>query len=462
MQVSDLKRRLITSMVAMLLLIIALFGITYAYFTAKVKGNENDKSVEVSAGKLELTYANGNGNIMVENIEPGDDIKEKIFTVENTGDGDIEHYDVILENVVNNLYNFDDMTYTITCESNKGTCNSFEGVFPLYDNPIATNKISVGEVHTYTLKLNYNETNVDQSIDMNKNIEAKVNIRDSEKNYTKLNIYGKTILTDGKETKSLGTLVVDDESRFNGMYSVDLKLTLKNMFNVNDTESLNIAKANYSEYSFDNNVITVMGNEGMQAYAWSAGQIGIMINNKKLKAGNTYTFSFDTTLLEVGKYSKKIQIAVGYNSTETYFNYNKVIDTLELNKKVRSYITFTPKEDVDKITFRLNNNKIAIDLNSFQIEKGDKMTSYSPYIETTYRLYLREPLRCLDDKCDYIDYMNKKVVRCIKSEDGVLSLLDNEVYENIQVYDIDRLVDRNIFVDFNDTNISHIDYAYDR
>ena len=44
MQIDYIKKRLITSMIAILLLVIALFGITYAYFTTRVKENISDKN----------------------------------------------------------------------------------------------------------------------------------------------------------------------------------------------------------------------------------------------------------------------------------------------------------------------------------------------------------------------------------------------------------------------------------
>ena len=207
--IDSVKKRIITSMIAILLLICALFGITYAYFTATVKGNTNDKSVDVSAGKLELVYKDGNGFIKVDKIQPGEVIKSKTFTVKNTGDGNIDSYEVILENVVNELKYYNDLTYELDCKSDNGTCNGSNDTFPIYDGSIVTNSIKVNETHTYTLTLTYHETNLDQSDDMNKNIEAKVNIRDSEFNYTKLNIYG--------NNEGLGTLVSNDTDRFNGM-----------------------------------------------------------------------------------------------------------------------------------------------------------------------------------------------------------------------------------------------------
>ncbi len=433
--IDNVKKRIITSMIAILLLIFALFGITYAYFTAKVKGNTNDKSVDVSAGKLELTYGDGNGFIKVDKIQPGEVIKSKTFTVKNTGTGDIDSYEVILENVINELKYYNDLTYELECKSDIGTCGGSDDTFPIYDNSIITNSIKVGETHTYTLTLTYHETNLDQSDDMDKNIEAKVNIRDSEYNYNKLNIYGNT---DG-----LGTLVSNDTDRFNGMYKVDIKSVGKNLFNL---DKCTTTYANLDEYSLENNILTAKGAEGLKVYAHSAGAFAININNLKIPSNQTYTISFYVTLLEIGKYNKNISILI-YDNNSKYLSY--VFNNLELNKKIKVYYTFNHNSNslLKTIILRLNNNKNIIDLNSIQIEKNDIMTDYEPYSENVYSIYIKEPLRCLSDVCDYVDLVNKKVIRKIKDDNGTLSLLDNVVEEKIQSIDTDILTDRNIVVD---------------
>lgn len=58
------------AVVAMFVVALSIVGFTYAYFTAQVKGNTADKSVEVTAGKLSIVYANGN-EISAKNIVPG-------------------------------------------------------------------------------------------------------------------------------------------------------------------------------------------------------------------------------------------------------------------------------------------------------------------------------------------------------------------------------------------------------
>lgn len=62
--------KLAIAIVAMFVVALSIVGITYAYFSATVVGNTKDKSVDVTAGILEINYAKGN-TIKAQNIVPG-------------------------------------------------------------------------------------------------------------------------------------------------------------------------------------------------------------------------------------------------------------------------------------------------------------------------------------------------------------------------------------------------------
>ena len=421
--IDSVKKRIITSMIAILLLIFALFGITYAYFTAKVKGNTNEKSADVSAGKLELTYGDGNGFIKVENIQPGEVIKSKTFTVKNTGTGEIDSYEVILENVVNELKYYNDLTYELECTSDIGTCNGSNDTFPIYDNPIVTNSIKVGETHTYTLKLTYNETYLDQSDDMAKTIVAKVNIRDSEFNYTKLNIYG--------NTEGLGTLVNDENDRFNGKYKIDIKSVGKNLFDI---------KTYYSNYLNDENGMTYTQADFATIY-----KIYALIDAEE---NTQYTLSFDYEVYSSNT-EQENGISVGlWNETNTILTSKSVkskgtavTGKFTLTSKVNTTLSYI------RFSYYTSTRPCNITLKNIQLEEGTAVTSYEPYSKETYSIYVDEPLRCINSTCDYVDLVNKKVIRKIKNDNGTLSILDTPTEEKIQSVDSDVLTNRNITVD---------------
>jgi len=60
------------AIVAMFVVALSVVGFTYAYFTATVKNNGADSSVEVTAGSMIVTYSGGNGETFTaKNILPG-------------------------------------------------------------------------------------------------------------------------------------------------------------------------------------------------------------------------------------------------------------------------------------------------------------------------------------------------------------------------------------------------------
>lgn len=436
--IDSVKKRIITSMIAILLLIFALFGITYAYFTAKVKGNTNDKSVDVSAGKLKLIYGDGNGFIKVDKIQPGEVIKSKTFTVKNVGDGDIDSYEVILENVVNELKYYNDLTFELKCRSDMGDCNSINDVFPIYDNAIISNSIKIGETHTYTLTLTYHETNLDQSDDMDKNIEAKVNIRDSEFNYTKLNIYG--------NKEGLGTLVNEETNRFNGKYKVDIKSIGKNLFNYNKVSFKYIQKKKTFDKTLEDGKV-----EKEYGY-YGEGYNSIYINTYESLAsqiGKTVTVSFDLITGEDGDFwiyqYQENGIGIKFSSKKVTMQANET-SKIKLTGMVTTLGTNSSYSRGEIIVYR-NGYTGSYAVKNIQFEIGNKATNYEQYQEEIYSIYVDEPLRCIDSTCDYVDLVNKKVIRKVKDDNGTLSVLDTPTEEKIQVIDVDILSNRNITVE---------------
>lgn len=78
-----------------------------------------------------------------------------------------------------------------------------------------------------------------------------------------------------------------------------------------------------------------------------------------------------------------------------------------------SYTTVTAQKAVTSIDYRVHAFNSAGGTTIFsnaQIEIGD-LSDYEPYNERIYNIYLDEPLRCVGDVCDYIDFQTGKLVR---------------------------------------------------
>ena len=251
------RQRIIVSVTGIILVTLMLLGLTYAYFLTKIKGNTNDKSISVTTANLEIKYEDNNDIITGDKIEPGTTLPTKVFTVINNGNMNVE-YSVGLVNIINTFTNTEDVVYTITCKSyNKegfnlgtdgtitgtenGTCSGVEETeFPTLNSYIVTNNIDVNIVHAYTMTVTYKETGIDQSIDMNKELSAKIDIFDPKSLTIQGNVTNSSdndyVLIHSKEQESQ---ILNGSYRFIGITPDTHTITIKNR-NTTDTKSASL------------------------------------------------------------------------------------------------------------------------------------------------------------------------------------------------------------------------------
>jgi len=191
------KNKIIVSIVGITIVLLALLGLTYAYYLTRIQGNTNTTSISITTADLKLEYSEGeDSNISLTGLMPGEDIPAKTFTVTNSGNNKVDDYVVALIDVVNTLSRTGDLTYTLSCvQKNEdgvvtGTCNGVDVLsteasdgkkygpsYPIKNSMIITNSIEAGYSHEYSLKLNYrNFEDEDQSDDMGSTIKGKVQI----------------------------------------------------------------------------------------------------------------------------------------------------------------------------------------------------------------------------------------------------------------------------------------------
>ncbi len=193
------RQKIIVSVTGIFLVLLLLVGLTYAYFLTRITGNTNDKSISVSTANLAIVYGNDDGSVIGEGekITPGTTFEPKTFTVTNQGNANTDYVVVIEEANVTYAetievdgvtqtagaeatFESNDFTYTLICESG---CNSVQEptTFPIEGGILVGNRLDEGETQTYSFTLTYNETGENQSNDMNKKLEAKINIIDITK-----------------------------------------------------------------------------------------------------------------------------------------------------------------------------------------------------------------------------------------------------------------------------------------
>ena len=164
------------------LLLLLTVGLSYAYFSTSVKGNDNAKNVVVEAGTLKLTYTDGPA-INAQYIKPGWSTTKEV-SVKNNGTLDT-NYNVIWQSLTNGITN-DELVLSATCErlnasgTVEGTCNAISQS-PISDMTIAK-KISIesGVTHKYTFTILFKEINANQNYNQGKEFDGVLGIEESK------------------------------------------------------------------------------------------------------------------------------------------------------------------------------------------------------------------------------------------------------------------------------------------
>ena len=249
------KQRIIISVTGIFIVLLILVGLTYAYFLTRISGNTNTKSISVTTKDLKITYGDGTNTVLTSDvplIPSSDAIGVKDFTV--TNEGDDTSYVVVIEDIKilkgNDIttFNSNDFRYTLTCTKSDGTsCDgiSEQTLFPINGGILVRNEIKESDVHTYKLTLWYIETNIDQSEDMNKTLEAKVNI----KNVNEANPYSNTTLA--------YNIINNAKNKTNGTELLETpKTKVAQEINATDEKILSITSDDYGiSYYYRGNVI---------------------------------------------------------------------------------------------------------------------------------------------------------------------------------------------------------------
>ena len=174
------KDKMTLFVTGMFLLLIMTTGLSYAYFSASVKGNENAKNVVVEAGTLSLVYTDG-PEIKVQNIKPGWSTTKEVSVKNNGTLG--AYYNVIWQSLTNTISN-NELVLSATCQrlnasgTVEGTCESISQA-PISDMTIAKRvSIEAGITHKYTFTILFKETNADQNTNQGKKFNGVLGIEE--------------------------------------------------------------------------------------------------------------------------------------------------------------------------------------------------------------------------------------------------------------------------------------------
>ena len=236
------------------------------------------------------------------------------------------------------------------------------------------------------------------------------------------------------EVESVGDLVTldncssygEDACNNIGKYVIPIKVTGKNLFNVNG--SLIQYSPDYYPTTVVDNKIYVKNFNGLPPSS--------LFDYIKVNALDIMSISY-----------KKIQgnarlIFKMYDSFKNLINDSSIeIPDLTYNQYYQGYykddtkVTFTVPENVSYIRILISAaySDGGNIYSEFQVENSSKITSYEPYKEMITNIYLDSPLRKVGDYADYIDFKTGKVVRNI-DKNNINDLNIKNYYESSTYY----------------------------
>ena len=161
--------------------LILLIGVSFAYFSLEITGNDTAKYNTITTGDLKLTFTDTNALTLTDAL-PGDSAT-KTISVKNTGTIDTS-YNIVWKELTNTITN-DELVIEATCKrlnssnTEEGTCESIP------QKAVSSNKLKLnipiepGITHEYTLKLTFKDTGSVQNYNKNKTFEGKLGITES-------------------------------------------------------------------------------------------------------------------------------------------------------------------------------------------------------------------------------------------------------------------------------------------
>ena len=203
-------------------------GLTYAFFSQTITGNDIAETLNVTTTELKLNFTDGK-YIELKEAMPGDSVT-KTFSVENTGT-ETGYYKINWQEFNNKIDN-DELQVEFTCKSYKGstesgTCSNLTRE-AAYNRDLKSNiEIASGIRHEYTLKLTFMDTNQNQNDNQGKSFSGVLRVEGDEagweNNCTNNNSLRCKILSDNTLTSdnSIDFTKISSPTNGQGLYRDD-------------------------------------------------------------------------------------------------------------------------------------------------------------------------------------------------------------------------------------------------
>ena len=351
------KQKLILLIIGLSLVLVCT-GLSFAFFTS-ITNNESASTIYAKGGTMSIRYANGSGNIVMENIYPKEAAwVNKTFTVTGNNSTELDMEYRIYLVTTNNSFNAGDLTYSISGTSTNQTDKLVEKA----NQPLA----KVGELllgkgifksktatHSYNLRIFYKETNADQNNGQGKSFTGYVRI-------------------DNGSSLAYDTLVTQTSSSSNSP-AFNGPITRSEVKTVTFTSSSKVpANAIYSWDAGEKQDGTIMAyllnkdeNGLYDLYIGHNGKIVLGPNASDLFSGYNQTSSLDLTSLDTSNVTNMSKMFSSCGATSinlSNFNTSKVTNMLGMF---------------------YNSKATTLDLSSFDTSKVTNMSSMFSYSKAT-------------------------------------------------------------------------------
>lgn len=188
-----MKNRYLIYIALLILTLSITLGVTYSYLAAKINNRESSSTIKVESGQLSITYENNSGNIILNNIIPGDSVTKQ-FTltgINNTKPNAITtntdlKYKIGIA-IDTNTFSEGALTYSLTKDSSSSSNGKLANDATGTINSSGIQYIGKGyfvsgannDKHIYNLTISFPDTNEDQSIDQGASFACHVTVKDN-------------------------------------------------------------------------------------------------------------------------------------------------------------------------------------------------------------------------------------------------------------------------------------------
>ena len=162
-------------------ILLTVIGVSLAYFSLNIIGNDTAKYNTITTGNLSLTY-NDTSELSFDNALPGDSIT-KTITVKNTGTEEVS-YNLVWQELTNTITN-NELVIEGTCKNlnssntEDGKCSAISKKAVKEGNVTSNIPIKPGYTQEYEVKITFIDTGRLQNYNKNKSFKGKLGLTES-------------------------------------------------------------------------------------------------------------------------------------------------------------------------------------------------------------------------------------------------------------------------------------------